>query len=135
MLGMNTLKPLPKIFLWAFILNMIWENIHSNLYVHYKGEEITDIILFRAAIFDAVMITLAGFFVMKGYIKLWQAAAALVLFAIGLEWFALETARWAYTEYMPIIPIIGTGLTPTIQLGLIAYGIFWFLLRAGREKP
>jgi len=120
--------------LWAFGLNMIWENIHSNLYVHYKGEEITELILFRAALFDAAVITLVGFFVLKKYIRVWQALAILALFAIGLEWFALATGRWAYTDSMPIIPLLNTGLTPTIQLGLIAFGIFWFLLRAGRKE-
>lgn len=127
-------KSLLKIFLWAFALNMVWENIHSRLYVHYEGGEITELILLRAALFDAAVITLVGFFVLKKYIRVWQALAILVLFAIGLEWFALATERWTYNEYMPVIPLLNTGLTPTIQLGLIAYGIFWFLLRAGRKE-
>lgn len=116
-----------KIFLWAFLLNMLWEKIHSQLYVHYKGGEITDAILFRAALFDAAIIALVGFFVIRNYLKLWQAAGILVLFAIGLEWFALATNRWAYNEYMPIIPFITTGLTPTVQLATIWYAIYWFL--------
>jgi len=44
--------------------------------------------------------------------------------AIAMEIWALNTGRWVYSSLMPIIPIIKTGLSPTIQLaltGLIAY--------------
>jgi len=47
---------------------------------------------------------------------------------IGMEWYALTTSRWAYNVLMPIIPLLGTGLTPTIQLGLLGHLSYKFAL-------
>lgn len=118
------MKKIFLIFLLAFIFNLLWENIHSYLYVHYQGEAITQLILIRAALFDAFFITVLSWpFIYLKYFnqRLWYAIIIGVIFAIILERFALYTNRWSYTELMPIIPIIKTGLTPTIQLGLLAF--------------
>lgn len=118
------MKKIFLIFLLAFIFNLLWENIHSYLYVHYQGEAITQLILIRAALFDAFFITVLSWpFIYLKYFnqRLWYAIIIGVIFAIILERFALYTNRWSYTELMPVIPIIKTGLTPTIQLGLLAF--------------
>ncbi len=117
-------RQLIYIFVIAFILNIAWENFHSLLYIHYKGNSLTELILLRAAFFDAVVITILSYpflklTTLKG--KLWVMIVVLVIFAICLETWALQTNRWAYHDSMPIIPIVQTGLTPTIQLGLLAY--------------
>lgn len=109
------LKKLLIIFISALILNLIWEHAHSVLYVHYKGEETTSLILTRAALFDAFIITFFAYI----FKNIWYVVVVAVLFAIGLEIWALETGRWAYTEGMPVI--FGIGLTPAIQLALLAY--------------
>lgn len=110
-----------KIFLSAFLLNLVWENAHSYLYAHYQGGAITEIILLKAALFDALIILAATFFFLfvppfRG--RAWLVSAALFIFAVGLEVFALSTGRWAYNDLMPIIPVLGVGLTPAIQLAL-----------------
>jgi len=115
------IKTLGLIFILAFLLNLVWENLHSYLYIHYKGAKITEIILIRAAVFDAFVISVLAIGVIltpriRG--KLLFAIVLSVLFAISLERFALGTDRWAYTSAMPIIPFINTGLTPTVQLAL-----------------
>ncbi len=112
------------IFIVALGLNIIWENAHSVLYIHYQGGLITEFILLRAAFFDAAIITLVAyifFSVLKIKYGLLSVIITLIVFAIGLETWALETGRWAYKAAMPIIPFIYTGLTPTIQLGLLGY--------------
>jgi hypothetical protein len=119
------------VFVLAFIGNFVWEHLHSVLYVHYQGGVITNAILLRAAIFDAFVITLFAIpmlFISYLRKRLWVAFVVGVAFAICLEWFALATARWEYTSAMPIIPLIHTGLTPTIQLGLIAWAIYSLVL-------
>ena len=111
----------------AFLLNWAWESLHSFLYVHYQGGAITQLVLLRAALFDAIVITLLYFAFLKWEFlqkRIWLTLPIGFIFAIVLEWWALGTSRWTYNELMPIIPIIGTGLTPTIQLGLISYFIF-----------
>lgn len=112
------------VFLVSFTLNFIWEEAHSVLYLHYKGDEITHLTLLRAALFDACFTTaLVSPLIYFGFTKkrYWALIAAAFFFAIFLELFALSTFRWAYTEKMPIIPFVGTGLTPTIQLALLAH--------------
>lgn len=108
------------VFILAFILNLIWENLHSQFYIYYQGQEITQLILIRAALFDASFITIVFIVLTNFKIKLWWAIIIGIAFAIFLEHYALATNRWAYTEMMPIIPILKTGLTPTIQLGLLS---------------
>ncbi|MBI2109239.1 MAG: hypothetical protein HYT93_03635 [Parcubacteria group bacterium] len=121
---MQSVKQYLYIFIFTFVLNVLWEHAHSLLYVHYKGGAITELILFRAALFDAAVITLVAFIflsVLKVKYGLLAMVVTLVVFAAGLELWALETSRWAYTSAMPLVPLVSTGLTPTIQLGILGY--------------
>lgn len=123
-------KKILLIFVLAFILNLIWENIHAPLYIHYQNGEITQLILLRATLFDTVFITLLSLpFIFLKYFsqRIWWALIIGIIFAIFLERYALDTNRWAYNDLMPIIPLIKTGLTPTLQLGLISFGIYKLL--------
>ncbi|OGY64081.1 MAG: hypothetical protein A3I24_00360 [Candidatus Harrisonbacteria bacterium RIFCSPLOWO2_02_FULL_41_13b] len=117
-------KKLIAIFALAFLLNLIWENLHSWLYAYYEGGVITEWILLRATLFDAIFITLLAIpFLKISYLqnRLWYSIIFGITAAILIEWFALNTGRWAYSDAMPIIPLLKTGLTPTIQLGLLSY--------------
>ena len=121
------IKKLIAIFFLAFVFNFIWENAHSCLYAHYQGGTITQIILLRATLFDALIITVLGLlFLIFNFFKkrMWLVVTIAVIFAIVLEIYALKTGRWEYNHFMPLIPIVNTGLTPTIQLGLLSYIIF-----------
>jgi len=112
-----------KVFLLAFVLNLLWENLHARLYTHYKGKPITRGLLVRAALFDALVITLA----LVIFENILIAALVLLVFAILLERWALATNRWAYRTSMPIIPLFNTGLSPTIQLVVTSYLIGFIL--------
>jgi len=120
-------KKLFIIFIISFLLNFVWENLHSYLYFHPNGEMMTQGMLFRATLFDALFITLLSMlFIKYTYFRnrKWYALPIGVVIAILIELSALKTGRWAYNEFMPIIPLINTGLTPTIQLGILSYSIF-----------
>ena len=113
------------IFIYGFLLNLVWENLHSALYLHYKNGPITGFILLRAALVDAfiilILIWLLRGLPFKFFHRPWAIILLGVIVAIFVEQWALNTGRWTYTEIMPIIPIINTGLTPTLQLGLLGY--------------
>jgi hypothetical protein len=129
------MKKIFYIFLVSFFLNFIWENLHSLLYAGYQGGTITEFILFRASLGDAVMITLLAlpfFFISALKKRDWLIIVLGVLVAILIEWYALSSGRWAYNEYMPLIPFLNIGLTPTIQLGLLGY--FSYRIVARKEK-
>ena len=48
-------------------------------------------------------------------------AAALIGAAVGspVEWYALASGRWSYTNRMPLMPALGIGLLPVLQLALL----------------
>lgn len=120
----NIARSALSIFIIAFILNFLWEEAHSVLYISYRGGEITSLILFNAAVYDAVIISLFSLsFLRLSYFteKRWILPLALTIFAIGLEIWALETNRWVYADTMPIVPLLNVGLTPIIQLGLLGF--------------
>ena len=120
------------VFVYAFGLNLVWENAHHFLYVHYKGGVITEFILARAAVVDALIILgLILLFHITSIPKRysWLLIIAGVSVSIGIEYWALGINRWEYNDMMPIIPALQTGLTPTIQLGLLGYIVYRILFR------
>lgn len=121
------MKRIALIFTAAFILNLIWENLHSYLYESYMSGKITEFILARASLFDAILITIILLpFLYSPFFKkrIWLIILFGIMIAIINEWYGLGTGRWIYNSSMPILPIIKTGLTPTIQLGLLGYFLF-----------
>ena len=52
------MKKIFLLFSVAFGLNLIWENLHSFLYAQYQRGPITEFVLLRATLADAVMIVL-----------------------------------------------------------------------------
>ena len=123
-------------FLAAFGLNWIWENLHSVLYAHYQGHEISQFVLARAAIFDAIFILIIVWLATRLFKSqrprmIFIIIVGLIL-AVGIEWWALETGRWTYAAAMPIVPFINAGLTPTIQLALTGY--LAYLVVFGKKK-
>lgn len=118
------MKKIIFIFFVAFILNLIWENLHSVLYDNYKGGEITQFILFRATLSDAIYIifmTLPFIIFPNLKNKAWLIIILGFIISISIEYYALGTGRWAYNSLMPLVPFLQIGLTPTIQLGLLGY--------------
>ena len=125
-----------KLLFYAFFFNFLWENLHAPLYLHYRGEEISELILARAAAIDALIIFFL-IFISRAQ-KISKNRTMFIFFfglavAIILEKWALATGRWAYGPSMPIIPILNIGLTPAIQLGLL--GVVCFKLVFDTKKP
>jgi len=121
------MKKILSIFIVAFILNVVWENLHSIFYANYMGGEITEFILLRASFWDAiiiVLITLPFIFYPTFKNKSWLIILTGIIVSIFIEYWGLGSHRWAYNSLMPIIPILGLGLTPVIQLGLLGYVSF-----------
>ncbi len=118
------MKRLIFIFIIAFVLNFVWENLHVVFYNNYLGGEITKFILFQASIVDAFIITLVSlpFLYIKYFEnKTWLIIIFGMIISICIEWFALSINWWQYSPNMPIVPILKIGITPMIQLGLLGY--------------
>jgi len=125
------MKKIILIFCLAFVLNFIWENVHSLLYASYKNGAITEFILLRATLGDAVILTLFSLpFIYLSYFKgkKWLIIPVGIVIAILIELYALQTERWAYDNAMPIIPLLNVGLTPILQLGFLGYLVYAILI-------
>lgn len=110
------------VFITAFLLNWLWENLHSVFYASYREGSITSFILFRAAIFDALVVLVIIFISQKFFAA--NNSATIVgglVAAVIMEIWALGTGRWQYSNLMPIIPFLNIGLTPAIQLAFTGW--------------
>jgi len=124
------MKKIIIVFIFSFALNLIWENLHSFLYLNYRGGEISQLILLRATLFDAIMITaMYVVFLNIKYFKdrLWWSLIFGFIISLIIELYAKHADRWSYNSLMPIVPFLNLGLTPLIQLGLISYVVFKFI--------
>ena len=116
----------------AFGLNWIWEMLQMPAYAEMAGRAWHDTfwICTRASLGD-VLITLSVYGVgalAAGQVRWgttgrWNVYATAALLgaacAAVIEWKALATGRWNYSERMPIVPLLGVGLWPTLQLTLL----------------
>ena len=123
------------------VLDLLWEAAHLPLYTiwtvgtpHEKAVAVLhctmgDMLIALASLTAALVI--AGDRAWPGG-RRWMAVAALTL-AIGLaytgysEYLNAEVRRsWTYSDLMPRLPVLGTGLSPVLQwLVVPTAALFW----------
>lgn len=120
------------LLLAAFGLNWLWEMSHMLAYTEMAGRSWRETALTcTIASLGDMLITLGIYAVIAlatrrlawGMNSGWKGYAALALLgavgAVIIELMGLATGRWSYASRMPIIPILGTGLWPLLQLMLL----------------
>ncbi len=109
------MKPLFSIFLLSFILNFIWENLHSYLYTGYMGGKITEIILLRASVIDALIITAISLpFIYFAFLKnkSWLIIFIGIIISIIIEFICPSFRKMVVQSiYAPHTPIV-CGFNP-----------------------
>jgi hypothetical protein len=124
------------IFAAAFLLNVAWEVGHSLLYDWNPviSDYIPLIVLMAAkdaawvVIFYLVAATALRdlFWVEKNNTTGFCIMALCgFVFSVAIELHAHETGRWYYNELMPVIPLLGVGLTPVLQMTLLSPFTAW----------
>ena len=65
-----------------------------------------------------------------GVTRVWAASVALDLgYTIFSEWLNTSVHKnWGYSDLMPIVPLIGTGLTPVLQWLVVPALAMWIAL-------
>ena len=116
----------------SFVLNEIWEMAQMPAYVETSGRSWTSTLGFctRAAVGD-VGITLGLYasgalaagdpgWGLRSRWNIYATVAVLGLaYAALVEHAALAAGRWSYTERMPVVPWLGAGFWPLLQMALL----------------
>lgn len=124
------------IFVAGVGLNYVWEIAQAALYVGMVSFETVLWHCFVAALGDGVILLIihaSGWLVFgkPGWFFHPRVAAIAFLLGFGLaiavavEWAAIYWLhRWAYTAQMPLIPGLGIGITPVLQMLVLPAAIF-----------
>jgi hypothetical protein len=137
------LRVLRRYFLVVALASLAWEFAHLPLYtvwwegtfgaaafaaVHCTGG---DLLIAASSLLLALLLLGAPAWPERGFARV---AAATILFGVGYtafsEWLNTEVrGSWRYTELMPTLPPLGTGLSPLAQWMVIPLAAFWWVRR------
>jgi hypothetical protein len=68
----------------------------------------------------------------RGYVVM---LAVGLMISVSIEWIAVHiVGRWAYTERMPLVPGLGVGIVPILQMLVLPPLIFWIAAAWGRVR-
>lgn len=132
----NRVFPLITFFLGSFLLHLLWENAQAPLFEGYVSFGQHFPICLRGTLTGDMLFTLVIYLTLALVHRDWwclsnpqtyrHPATWLLPVTIGLllatsfEFWAMYVAqRWTYTPAMPIVPILGIGLTPLLQMVLL----------------
>lgn len=144
----DRLTDLPEfnVFLFAFLLNYPWELLQVPLYqgmpdaAHWDAIKVCT----RATLGDGIIMLLAYWSSAllvrdRWWIARPRLASILMLVGLGvaitvlLERLAVVSDNpnwgWRYAEAMPMVPILGIGLTPLLQWLILPPLVIWFVKR------
>ncbi len=136
----NWLQVLRRYLLFIAAGNLAWEFAHMPLYTLWETGTTEQIILYglhctAGDILIALSALAVALFVLgtpawpgEGYVRVGIIAVVLGLgYTIFSEWLNIEIREaWAYRDIMPVIPLIGAGLTPMLQwIVLPVLGLWW----------
>ncbi len=120
--------------------NLFWEFAQMPLYTLWEtgstGEIVVaalhctagDILIAMSTLFAALFLIGTSQWPAAGYRLVALAAIAFGLaYTIFSEWLNIDVrAAWAYRDLMPVIPVIGVGLSPFAQWIVLPSLAFWF---------
>jgi hypothetical protein len=137
------------VFLFGFFLHTWYELFHSALYTDFPEFDylLIVVIIFISAVADgfiSVLLLFVATLLRRGkwdWSPPWDRKAAILVVIVALlvqgagEWVAITTDRWAYNQHMPVVPGLGVGLTPLLQMPLLILVTFWLAQRAACLIP
>lgn len=123
------------LFIVAFAVNWIWE-ISQTFAFDMSGVSTGKMLLFcaLASVIDGI-VTMLIFWLLRKFIenlgwKFFLAAAVLgAVCAVFFEQTAFIFDLWSYDEEMPVLPVIGTGLLPFVQLTILVPLAIWLTIK------
>lgn len=142
-------RPEANVAAFAFLLNFPWEAWHIQLYRSLETLSYREAVTFVtvASVGDAALAVIAFWAVAAATrSRIWileptpKRIAGFVGVGLGItiawEWLATRVLDWwQYADTMPILPLLGTGVSPVLQWVLLPPLVVWLVRRhlAGAE--
>lgn len=127
------------LFAAAFAVNWIWEVSQTFAY-KMSGVSTSKMLLYctLASVIDGVVTVLIFWLLRKIFSeidwKFYLSAAGLgALTAIFFEQIAFTFNLWSYGEEMPVLPFLGTGLLPMVQLTVLVPLALWLTVKLKKQ--
>jgi hypothetical protein len=132
-----------NVVIFGFLLNFPWEFLQVPLYKgmaaapHWEASKFCT----QAALGDAGVMLVAYWLVaITVRSRYWVVSPSMraalgfvacdVAISVAIETLAIgQFGRWAYTESMPIVPLLSVGLLPFLQWILLTPTALWFVRR------
>ena len=141
------LPVLRRYLLFILAGNLVWKVLHLPLYtiweegttaelafavVHCTGG---DVLIALSSLVLALMLIGDGRWPAHRYFVVSTLAIIFgVAYTIFSEWLNIEVREsWAYSDLMPLIPVIDTGLSPVLQWIILPVLGFWWAYRTYRH--
>lgn len=129
--------------------NLAWETAHVPLYTLWAEASAGtlaravlhctagDAVLGAAMLATALMLTRSWGWPSEGFGRVLVATTLLgMVTTVVIEWLSVEFwGRWAYSAAMPLLPPLGTGLTPLLQWLLLPPLCLWTARRWATRRP
>jgi hypothetical protein len=124
----------------GFLLNLIWEVTQRPLYEGYVSVWHHLPNCLWASVVDVIVILVfwvlfASYYKNPFWIKhiSWKDVLVLMLLgitvAVGFEQLMVGEWAWSYTDAMPVVPYLVTGLSPLLQMMILPSLAFWLSSR------
>ena len=145
-------RPETNILIFAFLLNYPWEFLQVPFFegmavaTHWEAVKVCT----RATLGDAVIMLIAYWCVTVAASDRWWFRAPSrmqmlgfvtvgLIITVAIEHFATQSTDpawgWRYADIMPIVPVVGVGLTPLLQWMLLPPLAIWFVRRQHKAVP
>jgi hypothetical protein len=142
------LPPEADLLVLSFLGHFAWEILQAPLFASLSNtDHFIGITICLKATFGDVAIALAAFWcaALVGKSRSWflstDSRATVAYFAIGLlatvglEYLNTQVAgRWTYSGVMPLLPVLGTGLSPILQWVFVPIFVLWYMRRLTPES-
>lgn len=125
----------------SIVGQLIWETLQLPLYTLWSTGTVQQKVfaIAHCTIGDvliagvSLLAALAAFAFSRGanasVAAVWAASLAIgVCYTIFSEWLNTARASWSYSDLMPVLPLIGTGLAPLLQWIVVPTLAMWAAL-------
>ncbi len=139
-------QPELNIAIFAFLLNYPWEFLQISLYAmppdtlpwrvisRCSIAAVGDAVIMLVSYWAVVLFARSRWWILRpSALQILGFVAVGVFITIAIEYFAMHSDHpfwgWRYAPSMPVVPLVGTGLSPLMQWLILPPLALWFIGR------